>query len=37
MRELIDQLFACAVPFACPSGKKIFIQHDLEEVRKQFG
>jgi DNA mismatch repair protein MutL len=37
MRELIDQLFACSVPFACPSGKKCFIQHDLEEVRKQFG
>jgi DNA mismatch repair protein MutL len=37
MRELIDQLFACSVPFACPSGKKCFIQHDLEEIRKQFG
>ncbi|MBL7825267.1 MAG: DNA mismatch repair protein MutL, partial [Saprospiraceae bacterium] len=36
MRELIDQLFACAMPFSCPSGKKCFVQYDLDDVRKWF-
>lgn len=36
MTELIDQLFACAVPFNSPSGRKCFIQYDLEAVRKLF-
>lgn len=36
MRELIDRLFACALPFTSPSGRKCFIQYDLETVRKLF-
>lgn len=36
MSELIDQLFACSVPFNSPSGRKCFIQYDLEAVRKLF-
>lgn len=36
MTELIDQLFACKMPFASPSGRKCFIQYDLEGVQKLF-
>ncbi len=36
MQELIDQLFACAMPFKSPSGKNCFISYDLEELQKQF-
>lgn len=36
MTELIDQLFACSLPFTSPSGHKSFIQYDLEVVRKLF-
>jgi DNA mismatch repair protein MutL len=36
MTELIDQLFACSLPFTSPSGRKCFIQYDLEVVRKLF-
>ncbi|HLP95322.1 MAG TPA: DNA mismatch repair endonuclease MutL [Saprospiraceae bacterium] len=36
MQDLIDRLFACAVPFNSPSGRKCFIQYDLEELQKQF-
>ncbi len=36
MQDLTDRLFACAVPFASPSGRKCFITFGLEELRKQF-
>jgi DNA mismatch repair protein MutL len=36
MQDLIDRLFACSVPFSSPSGRKCFIQFDLEELQKQF-
>jgi DNA mismatch repair protein MutL len=36
MTELIDQLFACGQPFTSPSGKKCFVQYDLEVLRKLF-
>ncbi len=36
MQELIDQLFACAMPFKSPSGKNCFISYDLDELQKQF-
>ncbi len=36
MRSLIDQLFACGVPYKSPSGKKCFISIELEEIAKRF-
>lgn len=36
MQDLIDRLFACAVPFQSPSGRKCFVQYDLETLQKQF-
>ena len=36
MRLLIDQLFACAMPFHSPTGAKCFITYELEEIEKLF-
>lgn len=36
MQDLIDRLFACSIPYRSPSGRKCFIQYDLEELQKQF-
>ncbi|MEO6758445.1 MAG: DNA mismatch repair endonuclease MutL, partial [Saprospiraceae bacterium] len=36
MQDLADRLFACATPFASPSGKNCFLSFDLETLRKQF-
>ena len=36
MQDLTDRLFACAVPFASPSGKKCLLTFGLDELRKQF-
>ncbi len=36
MQDLVDGLFACAIPFNSPSGKKTFISFDLEDLRKKF-
>ena len=36
MQELIDQLFACAMPFKSPTGRNCFISFDLEDLQKQF-
>lgn len=36
MQDLIDQLFACEMPYASPSGHKCIVQYDLEELKKQF-
>ncbi len=37
MQDLVDRLFACSVPYNSPSGRKCFIQFDLEDLQKQFG
>jgi DNA mismatch repair protein MutL len=36
MHEVIDQLFACAMPFKSPTGRNCFISFDLEDLQKQF-
>lgn len=36
MQTLVDQLFACTMPYSSPSGKKCFINYDLEDLKKQF-
>ncbi|MCU0345625.1 MAG: DNA mismatch repair endonuclease MutL, partial [Saprospiraceae bacterium] len=36
MQELIDQLFACAMPFKSPSGRSCFVSFDLEELDGMF-
>jgi len=36
MKSLIDQLFACEMPYKSPSGRKCFITITLEEILKQF-
>jgi DNA mismatch repair protein MutL len=36
MQDLIDQLFACALPFQSPSGRNCFITFDLEDLQKRF-
>jgi DNA mismatch repair protein MutL len=37
MRGWVDQLFACAMPFASPTGKKCFVTFELEELANKFG
>ncbi len=37
MKELIDRLFACQVPFKSPSGKNCFLTFELDELTKRFG
>ena len=36
MQQLIDQLFACQIPFKSPSGGNCFITFELGELEKQF-
>ncbi len=36
MEALIDQLFACAMPFKSPNGRNCFITYELEALAKQF-
>ena len=36
MQELIDQLFACAMPFKSPAGRNCFLTYDLEELEERF-
>lgn len=36
MRSLIDQLFACEMPYACPSGRPTIIKIPIEELDKRF-
>jgi DNA mismatch repair protein MutL len=36
MQLLIDELFACQIPYAGPNGRKTFISLDLEELDKRF-
>ena len=36
MKELIDKLFACAVPYKSPAGRHCFLTYELEDLKKQF-
>lgn len=36
MESLINQLFACELPFKSPSGKNCFITYGLDELAKRF-
>ena len=36
MQSLIDQLFACQIPFKSPSGKNCIITFELDELTKRF-
>lgn len=36
MRSLIDQLFACEMPYACPNGRPTMIKIPIEELDKRF-
>ncbi|OFY89569.1 MAG: DNA mismatch repair protein MutL [Bacteroidetes bacterium RIFCSPLOWO2_12_FULL_31_6] len=36
MKALVDQLFACDMPYSSPSGKKIVITLNLEDLNQQF-
>ncbi len=36
MQELIDQLFACSVPYKNPAGKNCFITFELEDLARRF-
>ena len=36
MRALIDQLFACEMPYACPQGRPTIIKIPIEELEKRF-
>ncbi len=36
MQELIDQLFACAMPFKSPTGRSCFLTYDLEDLEERF-
>jgi DNA mismatch repair protein MutL len=37
MQDLIDQLFACEIPYKSPFGRNCFITIELEELLKRFG
>ncbi len=36
MRDLIDKLFACQIPYKSPAGRNCFITFDLAELLKRF-
>ncbi len=36
MQELIDQLFACAMPFKSPRGRHCFLTFEIEELEGRF-
>jgi len=36
MRELIDKLFACKVPYKGPSGNHCFVTYELDDLKKRF-
>ncbi|MCC6724679.1 MAG: DNA mismatch repair protein MutL, partial [Saprospiraceae bacterium] len=36
MQALIDQLFACAIPFKSPSGRNCFLTFNMEELEGMF-
>jgi len=36
MQSIIDELFACEIPYQSPHGKNCFITYDLDDLAKQF-
>ena len=36
MKVLVDELFACEMPYSLPNGKPTIISLDLEDLNKQF-
>lgn len=36
MKVLIDQLFACEIPFKSPTGRNCFLNFELEDLMKRF-
>jgi DNA mismatch repair protein MutL len=36
MQDLIDQMFACAIPYQSPAGRNCFLTFDLEDLQKRF-
>ena len=36
MKALVDELFACELPYTSPGGRKCFINFDLQDLEKQF-
>jgi DNA mismatch repair protein MutL len=36
MRDIIDRLFACEIPFKSPGGRMCFLTYSLEDLEKQF-
>ncbi len=36
MQGLIDQLFACTVPYKSPSGRNCFVTFEMDELEKRF-
>ncbi len=36
MLVLVDQLFACEIPFKSPTGRNCFITFELDELKKRF-
>ena len=37
MRDVVDELFACATPFAAPDGRPTLIQLTLSDLDRRFG
>lgn len=37
MRSLLDQLFACTMPYVCPHGRPIVLKISIEELDRRFG
>jgi DNA mismatch repair protein MutL len=37
MTQLIDELFACDLPYTAPNGKPTLITMGLDELEKRFG
>jgi DNA mismatch repair protein MutL len=37
MRALIDKLFLCEMPYACPQGRPTMVKISIEELDKRFG
>jgi DNA mismatch repair protein MutL len=36
MQDLVDQLFACSIPYKSPFGRNCFITIELDELLKRF-
>ena len=36
MTQLIDELFACEMPYTSPTGKKCFLTFELKDLEKEF-